>query len=208
MVYLKDGHKPIHYALFDIGNTLLDYNPSHIMESFGIPQERIPRMREIITDRPEWDEYDRGVLTARDIERLAIREEPTWRHEIKHYLRHWWEVFPAIVPNVQTFYRLKEAGVKTYILSNYMDDGFAYARAHNAFLNDFDGEMISYQYQVNKPDPRIYELLLEKYPEIVPDETVYFDDIKRNTDAALPFGFHAVNIPLNGPLDVYLEFED
>lgn len=206
MVYLKDGHKPIKYALFDLGNTLMDYNPTMIMESFGFPKERIPRLREIMTDRPEWDEYDRGVLTYKDIERLALHDEPGWRHEIKYYLRHWWEVFPPLVQNLQTFYRMKDEGVRVYILSNYMDDGFAYAREHNAFLNDFDGEIVSYQYQINKPDPRIYQLLLEKYPEIVPDETVYFDDIKRNCDGALPFGFHAINIPVNGPLDVYLEF--
>ena len=207
MIYLKEGHKPLTAAVFDLGNTLLDYNPARIAFELGVPPEHIARFTEIVTDRPEWDEYDLGTLNKEDIERLALRDEPTWKYWIHHYLRHWWEHFPAIPENVELFYRMKEAGIKTYILSNYMQDGYEYMAAHNSFIADFDGAVVSYQVHINKPDSAIFRKLLERYPEIDPSSTVYFDDLPWNIEAAKPFGFLTVNQPKNALLEPYLEFE-
>ena len=206
MLYLKEGRKPLSAVIFDLGNTLLDYAPSRIALELGIPGEHVARFRQIVTDRPEWDEYNRGTLCKEDIQRLALRDEPGWSHWIKTYLRHWWEHMPAITENVGLFYRIKAQGVRTYILSNYMRDGYEYMAQHNSFISDFNGAIVSYACQLNKPDPAIFRLLLDTYPEIEPARTLFFDDNACNTDAAKSFGFLAVNQPKNALLEPYLEF--
>ena len=206
MLYLKENPTPISAVLFDLGNVLFDYDPARFMFELGIPQEHIPRMLEIISNRPEWDEYDRGALTAKDIEALAIRDEPGLRNYISRYMKHWSEPFTALDYNVETFYRIKEAGLKTYVLSNWMEDSYIYVRDHFAFLNDFDGGIISYQYLLNKPDPAIYELLLKTYPEIDPAHTLYIDDIAKNCEAGKKFGFITLNLPHNGVIADFIEF--
>lgn len=206
MLYLKGNHTAISSVVFDLGNVLFDYDPTRFMFELGIPQEHIPRMREIISDRPEWDEYDRGALTVKDIEALAIRDEPKLRDEIRHYLKHWSEPFTALTYNVETFYRMKEAGIKTYMLSNWMEDSFRYVQDHFIFLHDFDGGLISYECLLNKPDPAIYRLFLEKYPEIDPKHTLYIDDLPWNCEMGKKLGFVTLNLPTNGVIADYIEF--
>ena len=126
MLFLKGNETEIKAVVFDLGNVMLDYDPARFMAELGISLQHIPRMMEIIANRPEWDEYDRGALTAGDIRDLAIRDEPKLRREITHYLNHWSERFTALTDNVETFYHIREEGVKTFILSNWMQIG----RAH------------------------------------------------------------------------------
>ena len=206
MLYLKGNPTNISAAVFDLGNVLFDYDPARFMFELGIPQEKIPRMLEIISDRPEWDAYDQGVLSAKDIEKLALRDEPSFRPEITHYMKHWSEPFTALTYNVETFYQMKEAGIKTYVLSNWMQDSYEYVWDHFIFLHDFDGGIISYEYKLNKPDPAIYKLLLQKYPEIDPAHTLYIDDIARNCEAGKEFGFITLNLPYNGVIADFIEF--
>ena len=208
MLQLKGNPTPISSVIFDLGNVMFDYDPARFMFDLGIPQEKIPRMLEIISNRPEWDEYDQGTLLAEDIAALAIRDEPSLRKEINHYMKHWSEPFTALTYNVETFYQIKEAGIKTYILSNWMQDSYEYVWDHFIFLHDFDGEIISYEYKINKPDPAIYELLLKKYPEIDPAHTLYIDDIARNCETGKKFGFITLNLPYNGVIADFIELRE
>ena len=208
MLYLKGNSTPIHAVVFDLGNVMFDYDPTRFMFELGIPQEHIPRMREIISDRPEWDDYDQGLLTAEDITALAIHDEPGLRGEIKHYMKHWNEPFTALTYNVETFYQLKDAGIKTYILSNWMEDSYRYMLDHFIFLHDFDGGVVSYECRLNKPDPVIYEHLLKTYPEIDPAHTLYIDDMKRNCEVGEKMGFITLNLPTNGVIADYIELKE
>ncbi len=208
MLYLKGNPTPISAVIFDLGNVMFDYDPARFMFELGIPQEHIPRLLEIISDRPEWDEYDKGTLLAEDIAALALRDEPSLRKDILRYMKHWSEPFTALTYNVETFYQIKEAGVRTYILSNWMQDSYEYVWDHFIFLHDFDGGVISYEYKLNKPDPAIYELLLKRYPEIDPAHTLYIDDIARNCEAGKKFGFITLNLPYNGVIADYIEFKE
>ena len=208
MLYLKGNSTQISSVVFDLGNVLFDYDPARFMFELGIPQEHIPRMLEVISNRPEWDEYDKGTLLAEDIAALAIRDEPRLRKYILHYMKHWSEPFTALTYNVETFYRIKETGAKTYVLSNWMQDSYEYVWDHFIFLHDFDGGIISYEYKLNKPDPAIYELLLKKYPEIDPTHTLYIDDLPRNCEAGAKFGFITLSLPHNGVIEDFIEFRE
>ena len=128
MLYLKGNSTQISSVVFDLGNVLFDYDPARFMFELGIPQEHIPRMLEIISNRPEWDEYDKGTLLAEDLAALAIRDEPRLRKYILHYMKHWSEPFTALTYNVETFYRIKETGAKTYVLSGDRPGSYAVYR--------------------------------------------------------------------------------
>lgn len=208
MLYLKGNPTPISAVVFDLGNVLIDYDPPRFMFDLGIPQKHIPRMLEILSNRPEWDEYDRGVMTAKDIERLAIKDEPSLRQEIRHYMKHWSEPFTALTYNVETFYQMKEAGLRTYVLSNWMEDSFQYVQNRFIFLHDFDGGVISYKCKLAKPDPAIYELLLKQYPEIDPTHTLYIDDISGNCETGQKLGFITLNLPFNGIIANFIEIRE
>ena len=62
--------------------------------------------------------------------------------------------------------------------------------------------------KISKPDPAIYRLLLEKYPETDPAHTLYIDDMSRNCEAGKAAGFITLHLPTNGPIAEYIEFTD
>ena len=53
----------------------------------------------------------------------------------------------------------------------------------------FDGEVVSCEEHTVKPEPRIYEILLERYG-LTPSETLFIDDREMNIEAAAALGIH------------------
>ena len=208
MVTLKGNKTPLSAVVFDLGNVLLNYDPASFMFNLGISQEKIPRLIEIIDGRPEYPEYDRGVLTREDIAALAIRDEPSMRWEINHYLKHRAECFTAIEANVVTLYQVKDAGLKVYLLSDCSEKDYAYFQDHFIFLHDLDGAVISAACKVTKPNPGIFEYLLKTYPEIDPSHTLFIDDRAKNTEAGEKMGFLTLNIPPRGTIAEHLEITE
>lgn len=205
MFYLKGNETELTALVFDLGNVMIDYNPEHFMFELGINPEYIPRLIEITDGRPEWADYDKGVYTRDDIAAMAIRDEPSLRREIKHYLKHRAECFTALTPNVALMYRAKEAGLKTYLLSNCSEEDYAYFYDHFIFLHDMDGIIISGACKIGKPDPAIFDLLLKTYPEIDPAHTLFVDDVKANCDGGSKAGLLTLNLPAAGVIEEYLK---
>lgn len=61
------------------------------------------------------------------------------------------------------------------------------------FKNCFDAFYLSQELNLRKPDPEIYEYVLEKH-DLKPQETLFIDDTKENTETAAKLGIHTWNI--------------
>jgi HAD superfamily hydrolase (TIGR01509 family) len=59
------------------------------------------------------------------------------------------------------------------------------------FFKLFDGMVVSSELKRIKPDPEIFRHLLEGY-SLNPQETVFIDDVKDNTEAAQKLGIVAI----------------
>lgn len=88
-----------------------------------------------------------------------------------------------------------------YILSNNNPAIMGWARS-TAFtpegrsLSDYADKLyLSYEIGITKPDPRIFEYMM-KDAGILPEETLFVDDGKRNIDTAISLGMHTYQ-PLN-----------
>ena len=206
MLYLKENKTPLSAVVFDLGNVMFDYNPRRFMFELGIDQKYYDRLEEVFPKSPEWQDLDENIITDDEFLARALEKEPMLKKEILAYHYHWKEHCTALPYNVATFYDIKDAGAKTYILSNYQQTGFEYAEEHNIFLHDFDGAVISYRCKMRKPNPAIYKLLIDTYA-LDPAHTVFFDDLPANIEAARAAGLLGVVLPPCGHIAEYLEFE-
>lgn len=80
----------------------------------------------------------------------------------------------------------------TAVLSNAWDDlrGFLEDTWH---IDDaFDEIFISAEMGVMKPDPKIYQMVLEAL-DLKPEETVFVDDFLHNIEAARKLGMHGIH---------------
>lgn len=176
--------------IFDIGMVLADYNWSGYLRSFSYSKETYEAVANAVFLSPTWVECDRGVLS--DLELLSgfIHNAPEYEKEIK-------EVYDTVgrcikqydytIPWIQD---LKSKGLGIYALSNYGERMFAQTGKELNFLKYMDGALISYQDHLIKPDPRIYQTLLKRY-NLIPQETVFFDDNEDNVKGASDLGINA-----------------
>ena len=96
---------------------------------------------------------------------------------------------------------------KVYLLSNIYDRGWQIAsnafRKHGVEPEDcFDQLFLSHEMQLAKPDPRIFQAVIDA-TGISPEETIFFDDSRSNIATAKSMGFQAHLAPMNKLEDVF-----
>lgn len=134
--------------------------------------------------------YDRGDLNGltfwqKLVSDAALDLAP---HDI-HALNRWdARMWTTSNPQMLAWHQaLKADGLKTAILSNMGDTVMESIAEEFAWIEDFDLLIWSYQHRMAKPEPAIYELLLDKLGT-APDETLFLDDKLENIEAARQLG--------------------
>jgi putative hydrolase of the HAD superfamily len=102
--------------------------------------------------------------------------------------RMWTTFDPAMIAWQQ---QVKAAGLRTAILSNMGDSVLTNMEREFTWLANFDVLVWSFQLGIAKPDPAIYQFVLEKLGTR-PEETLFLDDRRINIDAAKALGFRAI----------------
>ena len=88
--------------------------------------------------------------------------------------------------------KLKSRGYCVYYLSNIPEDVLDFLTERD-LKGLFDGGVASCDVHINKPDPRIYKALLDKY-QLKAGESVFIDDRLENVQAAFRLGFAGIQM--------------
>mgnify|MGYP000705500838 CR=1 FL=1 len=88
--------------------------------------------------------------------------------------------------------KLKSRGYCVYYLSNIPEDVLDFLTERD-LKGLFDGGVASCEVHINKPDPRIYKALLDKY-QLKAGESVFIDDRLENVQAAFRLGFAGIQM--------------
>ena len=186
-------------VVFDIGNVLLDWDPQGLYKSiFGEDNYDEHPLNQIIGG-DYWLEMDRGTA---GIDETIDRLEPYYSDSIEDIGRFIREVAYHIEPMEDSF-RLarecKDRGLNVYLLSNFGEEAYKTIRDRFDDFSIFDGGVISWEVKSIKPEPLIYQLLLEKYG-LVPSETLFIDDTAHNIEAAEKLGIRGLHLPVGTDL--------
>lgn len=137
-----------------------------------------------------WSEFDRGTYTREEVTQLLSEEYNLSYEDASQQVQQLLDLLQPIPETVAVIEELKERGIRCYVLSNMSREFYAELLKFPVFEH-FDGAVVSYQERVNKPDRRIYEIILSRYG-LEPSETVFADDKIANTEAAAALGLHTV----------------
>ena len=189
-------------AVFDLGGVLIDWNPRHLYRKlFGGDDTAMEQFLASVCTQ-DWNEcQDAGRSFAEAVEVLCV-DHPDKRALIEAWGLRFDEMMAGpIHGTVEILAALRARGVPLYALSNWSAETYPVAERRFDFLGWFRGVLISGRESVKKPDPRIFQLLLERYG-IAPADAVYVDDSPRNVAAAAALGIHAVHFsgPDDGPV--------
>jgi 2-haloacid dehalogenase len=183
-------HESIEAVVFDVGGVLLDWNPRHLYRSLLPDEESVERfLSEVCT--PAWNaEQDAGRTWAEAVDDLTTRF-PDHAKLIRAYDERWPEMVAGVIEEtVAVLTDLRAAGVPTYALTNFSAEKWEITLERWHFLRGFDGAVVSGVEQVSKPDPAIYQLLLERH-DLTPATTFYTDDLLVNVEGARGVGIRA-----------------
>src|SRR4029079_12187634 len=104
--------------VFDIGNVLLRWDPRNLYRKIFRQESEMEWFLAHICDGPWNEEQDRGrTWTEAIAERVA--RFPDWQDHIRAYDERWLEMLAGeISENVRVLSSLKEAGERTYAITN------------------------------------------------------------------------------------------
>ena len=178
--------------VFDLGGVLIDHDPRYLYRKLLPTEEAVLEFLSKVCNH-DWNEMqDEGrSLAEATAERIALF--PDHIDLINAYYGRWEEMLNgAIDGTVAIFDELRAIGKPIYGLSNFSAETFVMARKHYAFLDWFEGIVVSGEDKLIKPDVRIYQVLLERYG-LVAEDLIFIDDRKDNIETAQSLGFYGIH---------------
>lgn len=179
--------------VFDLGNVILKGFPSDILDELNLSKED----NEIIKNTffSNWVNIDLGNITLEQHYDSFNLNLPL---EFKDKLINYYEHRSCNEEIIKFMYKLKEEGYNIYILSNNNKETVKFLKT-SSWSNIISGWVVSCDYNIVKPDLKIYEILFDKY-NLNPKECYFIDDKEANVLAGISLG-------MNGHVLDYENFE-
>jgi 2-haloacid dehalogenase len=171
---------------------LIDWSPYHLYRKLFGSDDEIARFLDEI-DLYNWL---RGVDADKPLQQgvaeLSARL-PQHAKLIEAYWYRWAETLNgALEDSLAVVSELRARGTPLYVISNWSAETWHHATEQFAFLDWFDGLVISGLEGVAKPDPKIFHLACKRY-NLTPERAVFVDDMAANVESARALGFHGIH---------------
>ena len=165
--------------VFDLGGVVFWRNPKKCTQEF---LDFFAFVRE--TPMPHfWNEYDRGTLSLDEVMEHLMARSGFSREKCVDFVQRAIDMQEAIRPTEELIKALKADGrYRLFVLSNMSHEFIEFLRRVPVYRH-FDGEVVSCEEGICKPESEIYRLLLERYG-LDPAETLFIDDRPENVEAA------------------------
>ena len=171
--------------VFDIGDVLLRCDSEYIFSNYKMLTNKQREEALSLLDK-DYDEYS--------LEEILLYIDEHFP-DLSNHKDELIDLYSQIDPYDYTYdllNTLKDRGYKLYYLSNWSKWGIELLKMQNklGFLDIFDDGLFSYEINMRKPDKDIYEYFIDKF-DIIPDKTIFFDDKRKNIEAAKEIGMNA-----------------
>lgn len=187
--------------VFDMGKVLISFDVDHYLSRFVPDPADHEAVRRELFRSVEWVRLDRGTMTDEEAVASVCRRLPERLHEpVRLILANWHQDIPPLDGIYELVKELKEEGnYPIYLLSN-TSAKFHDFRKNIPALKFFDGEFISADWHLLKPESAIYGVFLAHFG-LKAEECVFIDDFPMNIEAALNAGMAGI-VYHNDPADL------
>jgi epoxide hydrolase-like predicted phosphatase len=187
--------------IFDFGVVIINIDPSAVkkrMAEKGI--HNVDELHQRLIKQNIYNDLETGKIGPDEF-RAAIKEIVDVAVSDEDIDDAWNSMLLDIPRERIKFLTRLKSKYKVYLLSNtnaihwkyydrYFQDNFDYPSLSTFFTEAW----YSYLMGVRKPDPAIFEMVLEQ-GKLHPSETAFVDDILENVDSAATIGIHPVHLP-------------
>lgn len=181
-------------VIFDIGGVMVDFNPKDFLLERFCNSATEEKVYNLTFGSETWKKLDAGLCTRYEGNQ-AMLEAAKAEHcvfEVQEVLENWTTILRLRRRMVELVHRLKNHGYCVYYLSNIPEDTLDFLMKRG-LEGVFDGGVASYEVHINKPDPRIYQELLNKY-HLIASECIFIDDSRANVQTAFQLGMNSIQM--------------
>lgn len=197
-------YKNIKNIIFDLGGVIIDldrHQAIHALENIGL-SDASALLGEYEQKGP-FLLLEKGEISSSEVFDILLPhcKKGTTCSDVRDAFEQFLRSIP--VERLKMLDSLRKKGYKLYVLSNtnplmynhWIDNAF---RADGKSINDyFDGIVTSFQERMCKPDPALFQRVVDRY-NLVPGETLMLDDSEANVKAAQSIGLQAQRIMPEG----------
>lgn len=189
--------------LFDIGKVLLDFDFEPSLATL-LPEGHPDPHAALTKLLAKKDEFETGLISVNDytdwaLETMGSAATPEQFHQA------WKNIFTPNLPMWDTVRKLNAAGHRLILFSN--TNAIHCPQVFEDFpeFSNFHGSILSFEVNSIKPHPEIYQHAIEKFG-LVPENTLYIDDLPANITTGNTFGFrtHQYDINNHQPFEHWL----
>ena len=181
--------------IFDFGDVFINLDKDATVQKLHrLGVREITEYMTEVYQAYEVGKFSTDVFTAKFIELFPLISKEdfvlSWNAILKDFPLHRLDFLKSLAATKK--YRL-------FLLSNTNDLHITWIQAHwglklyEEFKSCFEKFYLSHEIQLRKPNLDIYEFVL-KENNLIPAETLFIDDTKENTNAALSLGIKTWNI--------------
>lgn len=179
--------------IFDFGDVFINLDKDATNRK--LKEMDIQDLPESISDKNR--EYEQGFVTSDEISEHYITHFPEMKAE--DFLDSWNSILLEF-PEYRFKFIQKLAKEKDYqliLLSNTNENHINYIKNRVPFYEDFkncfDAFYLSHEIGMRKPNPDIFEFILDEH-DLEPEDCLFIDDTPENIETASRLGFHTWNI--------------
>lgn len=183
----------IEAIIFDFGNVLLEWDPRHVYRRYFPNDDAAMEKFLHEVNFMEWNaQQDKGRSFAEGVAELSW-QFPQYSQLIRAYYDNWKDsIGNHLEGTVEIMKRLKAAGYPLYGLSNWSAETFPLMRDKFDFFDLLDDIVISGEVGMIKPEPEIFEHMLERIGKPA-GACLFIDDAAANVEQAQQLGFATIH---------------
>jgi 2-haloacid dehalogenase len=184
---VHERRDPPSTVVFDLGGVLVDWDPRYLFRQL-LPDDAAVEAFLADVCNPEWNAAQDAGRSWAEAVREASERFPEHAELVAAYDERWLETIGGQIDGtVEVLDELRRRGVGLYAITNWSAEKFDLTFPRFDWLAWFDGIVVSGYERIVKPDPRIFQLLVDRHG-VDPRAAVYVDDVPANVAAALAIG--------------------
>ena len=178
--------------IFDYGNVLVRWSPETVFKPYFNDDAKYWFFWRHVCDEDFRNRIDAGEDMASCIKQRQAMY-PEYAEAIEMYSSRWEETLLGEIPGMAELIKeLKaDARYRVFGLTNWSMETFPQARKRFPILQLIDNYVVSGDVKLIKPDPRIFQLILQRF-DLKAEETIFTDDSPNNVAAAQALGIHGI----------------
>ncbi|MHA2774058.1 HAD family hydrolase [Vibrio harveyi] len=178
-------------VVFDIGNVMVRWSPLEIVKlTLGNHVDAEAKAKALFAN-DIWLDLNKGLITEAEAKERYQSEKQLSHNECARFFYYVKQTQLLIFGSVELLTRIKSAGYSVYALTDNVVEIVEHLKTTYEFWPLFDGTTVSAELGLLKPQPEIYQSLLDTH-QLIAADTVFLDDMPYNVEGARKLGISAI----------------